>query len=197
MEKQKTCFYLARHGETQWNKIRRLQGRLDSSLTVAGKNQATQIVESLSRAEIELIVSSPLGRAKSTAELCRSKISVELKIHDLLVERHFGDWQSSYFDDLSDKEHFEQVFFQVTEHAPPRGESGLECGSRIQQALSDIAQSHSESKILVVTHGDAIRCFMATLAQDSHCDAYSQYGNGKIFPINYCHQFERFTSVGS
>ena len=54
-----TRFFLARHGETQWNKQQKLQGQLDSPLTQNGINQANQLAKSLTSYDIELIVSSP------------------------------------------------------------------------------------------------------------------------------------------
>ncbi|MCI2286112.1 histidine phosphatase family protein [Colwellia sp. MSW7] len=64
--------YLARHGQTQWNKIQRYQGRLDSDLTSLGKQQSEKIALQLTHKNIDLIVSSPLGRAAAGAQICRN-----------------------------------------------------------------------------------------------------------------------------
>jgi broad specificity phosphatase PhoE len=191
-KKQITQFILARHGETEWNKLRRLQGHLDSPLTLSGQNQAKKLVEKITLHSIELVITSPLGRALNTAIICQSRLSLALKINSGLVERHFGDWQGRLFDELAAEQYFKQIFSQVTKHSPPNGEAGLDCGTRISHTLVDIAVTQSENRILVITHGDAIRCFLATLSQNSGCDAYSQYGNGKIFPVNYCHSSKSF-----
>ena len=60
----KTTLYLARHGETQWNKIQRFQGQLDSELTYIGQQQSDQLAQSLITSSIHLIVSSGLGKRK-------------------------------------------------------------------------------------------------------------------------------------
>jgi len=101
------------------------------------------------------------------------------------MERDFGEWQSHFFDDLHDQPYFQQVFLQVTDKAPPGGESGLACGERIDAALRSLAHQAPRRRLLVVTHGDAIRCFLARLSAEQGCDAYSQYGNGRIFTLTY------------
>ena len=191
--KSTTEFLLARHGETEWNRIRRLQGRLDSPLSQAGQSQALTLAESMQNCGVDLILSSPLGRARETAKVCQEVLTLDLHLDEGLQERHFGQWQSQYFDELSHHDNFEAVFFQVTDRAPPGGESGVECGDRISKVLCSIANSFQQRKFLIVTHGDAIRCFLASLSQQGECDAYSQYGNGRVFPVNYCHQKNEFS----
>jgi broad specificity phosphatase PhoE len=192
-KKQTTQFILARHGETKWNRLRRLQGHLNSELTQTGIEQASELASCIANDSIEILFSSPLERALNTAKICQNKLSLKLVVNNALVERHFGDWQGAFFDELTQKPHFEKIFSQVTEHKPPSGEAGLDCGVRISQALAEIAMTQLERKILVITHGDAIRCFLATLAQESQCDAYSQYGNGKTFPVEFCHLTNEFS----
>ncbi|WP_196140985.1 histidine phosphatase family protein [Aliikangiella sp. G2MR2-5] len=182
-----TRFFVARHGETEWNQYKRLQGRLDSPLTVAGQSQARNIARQLADSRIELIVSSTLGRAVHTAKICQQELAQQWIQDEQLVERDFGDWQSSFFDDLADQVLFESVFFRVTEDSPPNGESGIDCGARIENALQRLAVTNVEKRILVVTHGDAIRCLMDRLHAQGQCDAYSQYGNGRIFYLQFCH----------
>jgi len=92
--------YLVRHGETVWNEISRLQGRLDSPLTPRGMQQAHAIGETLRR-EIKnindvCIETSDLGRARETARIIANVIGMSLAaivLTPLLVEHDFGDWQ--------------------------------------------------------------------------------------------------------
>jgi broad specificity phosphatase PhoE len=190
--KSVTRFYLARHGETEWNRERRLQGRLDSPLTQAGQLQAQQLGNRLLDKKIDLIIASPLGRASRTAMLCQKILQVDWRADEALQERHFGDWQQRIFDDLSDCPDFHSVFFKVTDIAPPNGETGTACGRRVEQALRRIASDYDSHNILIVTHGDAIRCFLAILEYGSECDAYSQSGNGHDYAVGFCHQSQSF-----
>jgi broad specificity phosphatase PhoE len=192
--KSKTQFYIARHGETEWNKMRRLQGRLDSNLTQNGKLQAQQIAAQLCNKNIELIISSPLGRAHKTAQIVSADISRNIITDALLVERHFGDWQGCLFDDLTQQANFHQIFKQVTEHCPPFGETGLDCAQRMSKQLKVIAQDYQQETILIITHGDAIRCLLSDISQNVAVDAYSQYGNGKIFNLVFDHQAQQLVA---
>ncbi len=190
-----TNFFLARHGETEWNRVRRLQGQKDSVLTSQGVEQADKLAQVMADKNISSIYSSPLGRALNTAKKCQQALAIKTEIVDGLQERFFGLWQEQYFDDLKDEPHFEQVFFQVSDKAPPQGESGIDCGKRIEQSLRKIAADKGEQNILIVTHGDAIRCFLAQLSDEAACNAYSQYGNGRVFPVSFCHQSKNFSLV--
>jgi broad specificity phosphatase PhoE len=195
----KTHFLLARHGQTQWNLLKKLQGRLDSEITQIGYKQAEQLADSLALKSavnsVDLIVTSILTRASTTADICQQKLQCPMQTNEGLIERHFGDWQSQLFDDLSDEPYFSEVFFQVTEHAPPNGESGIDCANRFKQTLVEIAAQNPQKTILIVTHGDAIRCFSTQLKQVAFCDAYSQYGNGSVIEVAFDHQLGQFEAA--
>ncbi|PWK46357.1 histidine phosphatase family protein, partial [Pleionea mediterranea] len=69
-------FYLARHGETEWNRIKRLQGRLDSPLTEQGIQQANDLAASMTNYSVDAVITSPLLRARRTAEICQQQLNV-------------------------------------------------------------------------------------------------------------------------
>ncbi len=192
-----TTFYLARHGETEWNRVKRLQGQMDSPLTQVGLLQAEQLALSLKNEGIGHIVSSPLSRALLTAEACQKGLNLDLSIDDNLMERHFGEWQQKLFNDLREEPDFENIFFRVTAHKPPNGESALQGAERFKLALQTIAKTCSENKILIVTHGDLLRCFLAQLNNKTFCDAYSQYGNGHCFRVVFDHLEKSFSLESS
>jgi broad specificity phosphatase PhoE len=96
---------LVRHGETEWNLERRIQGRFDSRLTERGVLQAQAIgrlIETLPDAASALIVASPLGRARRTAEIIREHLTArpELIIDDRLREISAGAWDGLTFRDV-------------------------------------------------------------------------------------------------
>ena len=72
----KTTLYLARHGQTTWNKIHRFQGQLDSDLTQTGRQQSEQLALHLAPQEIDLIVSSTLGRSIDSALICQQILGI-------------------------------------------------------------------------------------------------------------------------
>src|SRR5207253_1033662 len=100
------CILLVRHGETEWNRQRRVQGRLDSPLTQQGITQAGAIgrlLRTLPDAASARIVTSPLGRARRTAELIGEHFPVrlELAIDDRLREISVGAWDGLTYRDIA------------------------------------------------------------------------------------------------
>ncbi|MFT6916542.1 MAG: broad specificity phosphatase PhoE [Motiliproteus sp.] len=100
---------LARHGQTEWNKVKRLQGCKNSPLTGLGEEQAfyvaKKINELVGNSELNL-VSSPLGRALDTAKVIASELGKSdnyIKIDVLLREYSFGDWEGDTFKQIKQK----------------------------------------------------------------------------------------------
>jgi len=92
--------FLVRHGETEWNRQRRKQGRGDSPLTGRGRRQAraygTVLARELPRQGSIHLVSSPMGRARHTAELLRHRLADRItspRVVDALAEHDFGCWE--------------------------------------------------------------------------------------------------------
>ena len=90
-----------RHGQTDWNKLGRHQGRLDSPLTELGIRQAKQQGQQLQNLSVDLsgwrMVCSPQGRALRTAQIALSEIGATAQTDDRLREIAFGDWQGLTF----------------------------------------------------------------------------------------------------
>ncbi|MFL6655280.1 MAG: histidine phosphatase family protein [Sulfurifustis sp.] len=92
--------YLLRHGETEWNRVGRRQGRGDSPLTALGRRQAAACGEVLKREITDisqaLMLTSPLGRARATAEIVRVVLGLSeerVRVLDCLAEQDMGEWQ--------------------------------------------------------------------------------------------------------
>ena len=188
-----TVFYLARHGETQWNKVQRFQGQLDSELTPRGKQQSSLLAQEFTNVLLSHIVCSPLGRAVNTANICRQLLNVPIKIDPALKERDLGPWQGQYLDEISHRPYFDEILHQFTDRAPPNGESATCCGQRIYHALKQLALTHLGESLLVVFHGEALRCFLSALGQQQCGNAYELYKNASVTRIEYSHQGECFS----
>jgi broad specificity phosphatase PhoE len=189
-----THFFLSRHGETQWNKIKKLQGQLDSPLTDNGLVQANNIASYFKVQPIDLIISSPLKRALNTAKICQQHLKCPVVQYSNLMERHFGDWQGQYVKDIEYNKDYQKIFLQVTTHKPPNGESASACSFRFRQALMAIAKTNSQRNILVVTHGDILRCFLSDIGLAPTDNVLNQYNNGCLMAISYNHQKKRFSA---
>lgn len=145
-----TDFFLVRHGQTDWNAARRVQGRTDIPLNDVGREQARGAGEILARRTWDAVYSSPLSRAVETARIIAARVGVDevVTVADLM-ERDYGDAEG-----LTDSE---------IEARYPSGvraagqETREEVGRRVIAALADIARERPGERILVVSHGGAIR----------------------------------------
>lgn len=139
-------FYFIRHGQTDWNLVRKLQGSTDIALNETGIAQAYEAKEKLADIEFSMIFSSPLMRARKTADIIaegRKSLIVEL---DDLREWHFGSSEGSkYFDWL--KEMFNGDTTNVPDDVEPIGEFFGRTINAINLALS------YEGPVLIVAHG--------------------------------------------
>lgn len=156
--------YLLRHGETEWNVQRRLQGQLDSPLTERGLAQADAMGQALRRllgdeAADFRMVSSPLGRARRTAERVAEGIGHDpaaITQEPRLMEHAFGVWQGELEADLSRRfpEAWRAREADKWNYEVPGGESYALVAARLGVWL---AEQPSDARLVVVSHGLAGR----------------------------------------
>lgn len=185
-------FYIARHGQTQWNTQGIYQGRLDSPLTSEGERQALQLGQTLLPENIEHIYVSPLGRARQTANICNAQLKSSLSVENDLAERSFGDWQGRVKSELANLKDFEASKRPLSTVAPPNGETALDSAKRFAQCLAQKAVSDSYDKVLVIAHGDVIKHFLYWINQDSSELQIPTLQNGSWCRVKYCHSGQRF-----
>lgn len=149
--------YLVRHGQTQWNEERRLQGQLDSPLTELGKQQARLVGTRLANLGVARIVGSDLGRTRQTASTMAEVLNCSPYEEDVAYrERNLGVLQGCCATDLTPEQaaQYESCRFGDPAYAPPQGESRLALAERGVVALQRLAQSHvAAAPIAVVSHG--------------------------------------------
>ncbi|MEM6731534.1 MAG: histidine phosphatase family protein [Myxococcota bacterium] len=144
--------YLARHGQTDWNKARRLQGWTDIPLNRTGEAQAAQLAERLASARLDAIYTSPLTRAKTTAAALTGRASITEVAG--LRERCMGAFEGVFLDgrDLE-----REGVFKARKHAPgddlDGGEAVEAFQRRVNETISEIVSAHTNGAILVVGHG--------------------------------------------
>jgi len=187
-----TILYLARHGETLWNTQQRFQGQLDSDLTELGQQQSRQLAQSLRDKGIDLIVSSVQGRSIATANICQQRLTAPMITNNHITERNLGQWQGQYLSQLQTESIYYEVLQQYTDIAPAKGESAKACGVRINNALNNIAKQSLNKNILIIFHGEALRCFLLQLGQQLNDHAYNLFANGSICKLRYQHNNETF-----
>lgn len=165
-----TDLYLVRHGETDWNRQRRIQGRTDIPLNATGREQARLTGTLLTRRPIDRVVASPLGRARETAEIIARELGLdEPALRDALVERDYGAAEG-----LS----YREIDALYPEGTPvPGRESREEVAARIVPDLVRLATEHPGESIVVVSHGGAIRSALLSAEPDG---GFGPITNGSV-----------------
>ncbi len=129
--------YLVRHGETQWNAERRIQGQSDSPLTAKGEQQAMQVATRAKELGITHIISSDLGRTRRTAEIIAQPAVVTSSLIPRLRELNMGVLETRNIDSLTEEEENwrRQLVNGTVDGRIPEGESMQELNDRVNAAL--------------------------------------------------------------
>jgi broad specificity phosphatase PhoE len=152
---------LARHGETKENKERRFQGQKDVPLSDAGREQARVLAAQAAGEKIAALYTSPLSRARETADIVGAALGLEPRDDDRLKEVDVGDWQDRLKDDVAreDPEGWEAFRRAGPDFRFPGGESFAEQQERVLAALEEIGGGALPA--LVVCHRGVVRCALA------------------------------------
>ena len=147
---------LIRHGQTDWNLAARMQGRTDIPLNETGREQALLAASALAAEPWDVVVSSPLERARETAALIGSALGVPLGAsYDDLIEQDFGQAEGTLVAELD-------VRWPDRDFAGK--EPDEEVGRRGIRALDRIARDHRDARVLAVAHGTLIRHTLAAIS---------------------------------
>lgn len=152
-----TLLYLVRHGETDWNLERRIQGSTDIRLNATGRQQAARAGRLLARRSWDGIITSPLSRAAETARIIADELGLGLpETLDDIVERAYGEAEG-----LSDAE-LARLFPGDT--PVPGRESRQDVTARVIPALLRVAEQHPREHVILATHGGVIRAVLNAIA---------------------------------
>jgi broad specificity phosphatase PhoE len=156
---------IIRHGQTAYNKEFRNQGRADIELDDVGLSQANCLAESVSVEGADHIYTSPLLRARRTAEAVAAKIGTTVSVDQRLAERDYGRWEGLTREQIIhiDPEGYEAYRADPIIQPSGGGESGIDVFMRSVAFLSDVFAKHSEGTVLVVAHGGSGSALIAAL----------------------------------
>ena len=160
--------YISRHGQTPWNVEDLICGRTDVPLTEVGQQQAKRLAESALDKGIDVILCSPMLRARQTAQAVSDAIGVPIQIDQRLIEMDFGTFEgTSRFG-----EEFQWVRAQMSTRFPG-GESGFDVAYRVYGLLYEIREKYPDKTVLLVCHNcvsRAVRSFFMNMSTE-------EYGN--------------------
>jgi len=158
---------LIRHGETDWNSQRRIQGNTDTPLNACGLTQATQIAARLAAEEkFNALYASPLSRARVTAEIIGQKCGLAPILDDRLKEKGLGDLEGLTAEEFQQRDpNLYRDWISSAEHIPlPGEESLLDLRGRINAFVDDLRAQHPNgARVGIVSHGATIGMFVNTL----------------------------------
>jgi len=154
-----TRLYLVRHGETEWNKVSKIQGRTDTQLSSHGVEQAKKLAERLSEEDINVIYSSSLQRALKTARIIAEHKSCSIYESEAYHEIRLGPWEGMTMNEIQEKygEHLVTYRDNPANFKLPGAETFEQLSERTYRAIQEIVARHSGSNILLVSHGTAIK----------------------------------------
>lgn len=157
-----TRFALLRHGKTEWNQKKRIQGQEDSPLTAEGRTEAGQWGLKLKDVLWNRVLTSDLGRAMETATLINQVLKVPLFQDSRLREQDWGKWTGKTLAQLKEKDgrRLEEQVGLGWRFRPPGGEDRNSVLERSREALRAAAEIWTGEAILVVTHEGVIKCLI-------------------------------------
>lgn len=175
-----TELYLVRHGETDWNLARRIQGSTDIPLNDTGRGQAAATGRLLAGRDWDAVVASPLSRAVETASIIAVATGLPMPTTDAaLVERNYGAAEG-----LSDEE-IDARFgadFRTHRDTIPGQETREAVTARVVPALIAIADAHPGERVLVVSHGGVIRAVLNAVDPAGH---HGSIRNGSVHSFRH------------
>lgn len=151
---------MVRHGETEWNKKKLVQGQLDSPLTEKGISQVEEVAHQFRTIHFDKVFSSDLLRAQKTAEIIVAEKKLTIETTKLLREQHYGKYEGtdrdeyfSLFTTWSELSEKEKHTYKLAEDM----ESNEEAVSRLITFLREAALAYPGKAVLVVCHGGIMR----------------------------------------
>lgn len=161
---------MVRHGETDWNALGMLQGKADIPLNESGILQAEECSEFLKTSQWDVIITSPLKRAKQTAEIINQNIIVPIVEMKEFSERDYGDAEGMAYEERKSK---------FPDNIYPNQEERTSLNKRVIEGIEKINQGYGDNKILLVAHGAVINAILAALSN-------GRIGSGKTNLLNAC-----------
>ncbi|MGL5086115.1 MAG: histidine phosphatase family protein [Clostridium sp.] len=160
-----TKLYITRHGETEWNTKGMMQGWGNSPLTELGQMQGQWLRDRMKDLHIDVIYTSPSGRAYETAEIIRGNRDIEIIKDNGLQEINMGKWEGLSQEQIktrSEENHF-NFWNMPSKYKPEEGEDYYKVRDRSFKTITEILEKEKGKTILVVTHTITLKGFLNKL----------------------------------
>lgn len=154
---------LVRHGQTEWNFLKKYQGQIDIPLNDVGRSQVQRAGEYLaSNEKVEALYCSDLSRTRETAEIVGKAINLSPSCDPRLREIAFGEWEGLTFAQAYEKypEEFDNWYNNPFKIRVPGGETFEQVINRSMEAVKEIRAKH-KGTVVIVTHGGVIKAILS------------------------------------
>ena len=183
-----TTIYLVRHGRTDWNEQAVFRGRVDRPLDAVGRQQAEAVADALGGLDIRRVFSSPLIRARHTADPLAKQLGLDVELSEGLNDMDFGQWQG--LSEATVEEQFSRVFAVWTKDPfaaqIPGGETLAQIWNRVNEALKQISAMTGAERAVVVTHRVVLKILLCGLTEAGSAGFWAfQVDLGSISEIEY------------
>jgi probable phosphoglycerate mutase len=173
-------FYIARHGETENNRAKRLSGWIDTPLTDTGLQPTAKVVEKLASVHIDEMYSSDVGRAFITAYVIARGLEFPKEIQRLagLREVNYGDAANMY---SAEAYKLYPRLDRDTHYAPPNGETLDQMQKRVFNTIQELDGKHTDATLLLVAHSGVMAALRAShIGQD-----FGEHNISEAYPHDY------------
>ena len=174
--------FLARHGETAWNALHKLQGHTDVPLNETGRAQALALAELLLAEKITSVITSDLARARETGALIASRLAIAAPHTDSdLRERRFGIFEGLTREECAAQHPDAWRAWMAESMAPRGGEPAEEIVLRMTRALGRIIDDGDHRPALVISHGGVMGLWLRALLGPK----VPPIGNGSVYVLQH------------
>lgn len=158
----KTLLTIIRHGETEWNIIRRLQGKSDSPLTKTGWEQVKRVAAAIGERNFDKLYSSDLKRSLNTAKEINKFHNLKLETEAGLRERNFGIMEGLNLDEILQKypETYHNYLDRSEDYQIPEGESLIQFNNRVMSTITELVEINQGKHLLIISHGGILDCII-------------------------------------
>ncbi len=163
--------YLIRHGETDWNRLKRVQGSIDTPLNHLGQLQANQLIHWFRDKQLDAIYSSDLIRAYDTANSLAKHYNIHVTTYPELRERNYGLIEGKHIDQFSLTHSDEQKDWLELEQYEIEALHAVK--QRAFTKITEILQQFEDKSIAIISHGGTINAFLSLIT-------HGHIGTGKI-----------------
>jgi broad specificity phosphatase PhoE len=162
---EQTRLILVRHGQTEWNRDRRVQGHTDTPLDEVGRAQAERVARRLAEEPIAAVYASDLSRAQETAQRIAAPRGLRIETSPLFREAHYGLWEGMTVAEIEAQ--YPEAYLRWREDSlrnrAPEGETLEELQQRALAGAAEILIAHGGESVVVVAHGGSIRSLICGL----------------------------------